>query len=302
MNEFEGKLCEILGKEKVRTKELMNKHTTFRVGGPAAYYVLPDKKEQLAKILKLCSQSEVPYYILGNGSNLLVSDQGFQGVVIAMEEGFHQIEVRDQRVMAGAGAMLSRISKAALKENLAGMEFAAGIPGTLGGAVVMNAGAYGGEMKHMIEMVTVMDRSGRVMNLTAEELELGYRTSNVLKNHYIVLEAVLRLHPGDQDAIGLRMEELSRQRKLKQPLEYPSAGSTFKRPEGYFAGKLIDDAGLRGYQVGGAQISEKHCGFVINKDHASAEDIMELCRAVSQKVQASFGVELEMEVKTLGDF
>jgi UDP-N-acetylmuramate dehydrogenase len=202
----------------------------------------------------------------------------------------------------GAGALLSRIGNIALEESLTGFEFAAGIPGTIGGAVVMNAGAYGGEMKDVLETVTVLTPEGEVLVLQNEELELGYRTSIIPKKDYIVLGAVIKLAHGDKDAIKEKMTELKIQRTTKQPLEYPSAGSTFKRPVGYFAGKLIQDAGLRGFQVGGAQVSEKHCGFVINKDNATAADIVELMKQVSEIVKEKFGVELEAEVKRLGEF
>lgn len=302
VNAFHSRLQEAAGKDAVRTQEMMNRHTTFRVGGPASYYVTPGDETALAEVIRLCRAENVPYYIIGNGSNLLVSDEGYDGVIISMGENFCGCRVEDARIIAGSGALLSRIAKAALEASLTGFEFAAGIPGSLGGAVVMNAGAYGSEMKCVLESARVMKPDGGTVALSGEELELGYRTSCVVSKEYIVLEAVLSLQQGDQAEIRRRMEELARQRKEKQPLEYPSAGSTFKRPAGYFAGKLIQDSGLRGFSCGGAQISEKHCGFVINKEKATAADVMNLCRAVRERVKDQFGVELEMEVRTLGRF
>lgn len=299
---FYEKLCELIGENQIKTKEPMKFHTTFRAGGPAEYFVLPMDERQLSDTLRLCTEMEKPYYVIGNGSNLLVSDEGYDGVIIAMGEPWNYCSTVGNRVTAGAGILLSKLAREALRAGLAGLEFAGGIPGTLGGAVVMNAGAYGSEMKAVIASAKVMTEDGKIFELTGEELELGYRTSCIPGNHYIVLEAVLELKPGKQVEIQARMEDLAERRRLKQPLEYPSAGSTFKRPEGYFAGKLIQDAGLRGFQVGGAQISEKHCGFVINRDQASAADIYALCQEVKRRVKDQFGVDMTMEVKTLGHF
>lgn len=244
----------------------------------------------------------MPYYILGNGSNLLVSDHGYRGVIIQIYKSMSEVSVKGELVTAQAGALLSAIAAKAAEESLTGFEFASGIPGTIGGAAVMNAGAYGGEMKDVLEQVTVLTKEGELLTLPREELEMGYRTSRVARNQYIVLEAVIRLTHGEQKQIRETMNELKEKRTTKQPLEYPSAGSTFKRPEGYFAGKLIEDAGLRGFQVGGAQVSEKHCGFVINKDNATAAEVRELIRQVSERVKANSGVTLEPEVKMLGEF
>lgn len=280
----------------------MKWHTTFRTGGPAAYFATPSCTEELSAIIKLCRQENMPYYILGNGSNLLISDKGYDGVMISMGEGFSQIQNEGSQIRAGAGALLSRIARQALALSLTGFEFAAGIPGTLGGAVVMNAGAYGGEMKQVLVSAQVLTKEGEIRTVPAEELELGYRTSSIQKEEQIVLSALLKLELGDKSRIRARMEELAEKRKEKQPLEYPSAGSTFKRPEGWFAGKLIEDAGLKGFSVGGAQVSEKHCGFIINRENATSSDIIELCRQVRDKVKAKFGVELEMEIKRLGEF
>ena len=293
---------DLLGKEKVRISEPMNRHTTFRIGGPADYFLLPSTAEEVKKILEICKEKELPYFILGNGSNLLVSDEGYCGVIIQLYRNYGGITVEGTDIRAGAGALLSQIASAAKNASLTGFEFAGGIPGTLGGAVVMNAGAYGGEMKDVLKEVTVMTEQGEIMTIPAEKLEMGYRTSLVKKAGYLVLEAVISLKAGDVEEIKAIMKDLTEKRVSKQPLEYPSAGSTFKRPEGYFAGKLIVDAGLRGYQVGGAQVSEKHCGFVINKGNATAADVCGLMKDVQEKVQEQFGVTLEPEVKFLGEF
>ena len=243
----------------------------------------------------------MPYYIIGNGSNLLVSDAGYRGVIVQIYKEMNEVKVEGDLVKAQAGALLSGIAAKALGAELSGFEFASGIPGTIGGACVMNAGAYGGEMKDVLESVTVLTGKGKIIELGRNELELGYRTSVIAKKGYIVLGVALKLECGDGEKIKTYMDELKEKRVTKQPLEYPSAGSTFKRPEGYFAGKLIEDAGLRGFQVGGAQVSEKHCGFVINRDHATAADIMELMRQVQIRVKENSGVDLEPEVKRLGD-
>lgn len=280
----------------------MKKHITFRVGGPAACFLTPSTKEQIREILHICQEEKTPYFILGNGSNLLVSDQGFDGVVLQVYKNMNQVTVEGEHLRVQAGALLSATARKALEAGLTGMEFAAGIPGTMGGAAVMNAGAYGGEMKDILESVTVLTPEGEQKELKNEELQLGYRTSVVKEKGYIVLEAVLSLKKGDPEAIKSRMDELKEQRVTKQPLEYPSAGSTFKRPEGYFAGKLIQDSGLKGFTVGGAQVSEKHSGFVINKGNATAADVMELIRQVTAKVKEDTGVTMEPEVKQIGEF
>lgn len=303
MTEFLANLTEAAGgSERVRIEEPMKKHTTFRTGGPALYFVTPSCEKEIASVVNLCHREKMPYYILGNGSNLLVSDKGYDGVIISMTKGFSQIEVRDQVITAGSGALLSRIARTALEESLTGLEFAAGIPGTLGGAVVMNAGAYGGEMKQVLQSVSVLTKDGQVKEIPAEELELGYRKSCIQREEYIVLSAEILLKQGKKSEIQAQMEDFAARRREKQPLEYPSGGSTFKRPEGYFAGKLIEDAGLKGFTVGGAQVSEKHSGFVINRNGATSADVYELCRQVQARVKEKFGVDLEMEVKRLGDF
>lgn len=301
-SQFLNKLIQIIDKESVCLDEPMKAHTTFRVGGPADYFVTPKTIEEVKAIIALCKEADMPYYILGNGSNLLVGDKGYRGVMIQIYKEMAGIEVEGEVIKVQAGALLSRIGSVALEAELQGFEFAAGIPGTMGGAVVMNAGAYGGEMKDVLVDATVLTPEGEVLVLKNEELELGYRTSVIAKKDYIVLAATVKLNKGNKEAIRERMDELKVQRVTKQPLEYPSAGSTFKRPEGYFAGKLIQDAGLRGFQVGGAQVSEKHCGFVINKENATAADVVELMKQVAEKVQEEFSVTLEPEVKRIGEF
>ena len=296
------KFNDLLGEEKVKVDEPMKRHTTFRIGGPADYFLLPSSEEELSGILKICKNEELPYFILGNGSNLLVSDEGYRGVIIQLYRNYGDITVKGNEIHATAGALLSQIAAAAKNASLTGFEFAGGIPGTLGGAVVMNAGAYGGELKDVLKEAVVMDREGNIFTVPVEKLAMGYRTSLVKTAGYLVLEAVISLKKGSQEEIRDTMKDLADRRISKQPLEYPSAGSTFKRPEGYFAGKLIMDAGLRGYQVGGAQVSEKHCGFVINKGNATAADVCRLMADVQAKVQEQFGVTLEPEVKFLGDF
>lgn len=300
-DQFLTELENIMAGSGIFMEEPMKKHTTFRVGGPADVLVQPEETA-LAAILALCRQYHVPYSFIGNGSNLLAGDKGIRGVVIEMTDPMGNIEVQGTRITAQAGAMLSKIANTAASNGLGGMEFAAGIPGSVGGAVVMNAGAYGGEMKDIIERVYVLDENGAQLELDRTALDLGYRHSCIPEKKYIVTKVVLELVPRDEAEIRSKMKELNEKRAEKQPLQYPSAGSTFKRPEGYFAGKLIMDAGLRGYQVGGAQVSEKHCGFVINKGDATAADICQLMRDVSDKVQAQFGVVLEPEVKMIGEF
>lgn len=300
-DQFLTELQNVMGGSGIFMQEPMKKHTTFRVGGPADVLVRPDETA-LAAILALCRQYHVSYSFIGNGSNLLVGDKGIRGVVIEMTDPMGNIEVDGTKITAQAGAMLSKIANTAASNGLGGMEFAAGIPGSVGGAVVMNAGAYGREMKDIIEKVYVLDENGAQLELDRDALDLGYRHSCIPEKKYIVTKVVLELVPRNEAEIRSEMKELNEKRAEKQPLQYPSAGSTFKRPKGYFAGKLIMDAGLRGYQVGGAQVSEKHCGFVINKGDATAADICQLMRDVSDKVQAQFGVVLEPEVKMIGEF
>lgn len=300
--EIKKKFSELLGKERVLLEEPMNRHTTFRIGGPAEVFLMPESYEQLREALLLCKKENLPFFILGNGSNLLVSDRGYRGVIIQMDRNMGAVCLEGNEIRTCAGALLSSIAAAARKASLTGFEFAGGIPGTLGGAVMMNAGAYGGEIKDVLKQVTIMTREGEIRTLPVEELEMGYRTSIIKKAGYIVLEAVISLEKGREEEIMAKTRELAEKRSEKQPLEYPSAGSTFKRPEGYFAGKLIMDSGLKGYRVGGAQVSEKHCGFVINTGGATAEDVKQLMDHVTRTVKEKFGVTLEPEVRFLGEF
>lgn len=295
-------LCNINGTEQVLRDEPMSRHTTFRIGGPAALFCIPRSVPALAATVKACIEADIPYYILGNGSNVLVSDAGYQGVVIQLFRNMDGIRIRGTEMEVEAGALLVKIAHTAAKESLTGLEFASGIPGTLGGGLTMNAGAYGGEMKDVVKEAVVMKPDGEILRLTKEELELGYRTSVIARKGYLVISALLELKEGEAEVIRARMQELKEARTSKQPLEYASAGSTFKRPEGYFAGKLIMDAGLSGFAVGGACVSEKHCGFVVNRGGATAADIWELCRLVKEIVKEKFGVTLELEVRLLGDF
>ncbi len=298
-NEWIRKLGEQV---EILVAEPMKNHTTFRIGGPADALALPKTPEEVAEVVHFCHEHAQPYYVLGNGSNLLVSDEGYRGLVLQLYRNFNDIQVNGETITVQSGAMLAAVARTAYQTGLTGLEFASGIPGTIGGAVVMNAGAYGGEMKNVLKEVTVLTKEGEVLVIPAKALELGYRTSVIPKNGWIVLGAVLQLKKGDQEQILARMEELKEQRITKQPLDLPSAGSTFKRPEGYFAGKLIMDAGLRGFTVGGAQVSEKHCGFVVNRGNATAADVWELICEVKRRVKEMTGVELEPEVKLLGDF
>ena len=301
-SEIRKMFCDLLGEDRVFTEEAMSQHTTFKIGGPADYFLMPDKGEDVGRVIKICKEKEIPYFILGNGSNLLVGDGGYRGAVIQIYRNMSSVTVEGNEITAQAGALLSAVAAADKNASLTGFEFAVGIPGTIGGAVVMNAGAYGGEMKDVLTEVTVMNAEGDIFTLPTEELELGYRTSIIKTAGYIVLEAKIRLKEGNPEVIRETMKDLTIRRTTKQPLEYPSAGSTFKRPEGYFAGKLIMDSGLAGYQVGGAQVSEKHCGFVINAGDATARDVRTLMDNVRDIVYKKYGVTLEPEVKFLGEF
>lgn len=281
-----------------KTDESMSMHTTFRVGGPADYFVLPENADQLKQVVSLCKDYNVPYVVIGKGSNLLVNDEGIRGVVICTEN-MNNVFVNDGLIVAEAGAMLSAVSMKACEAGIRGLDFAYGIPGTVGGAVVMNAGAYGGEICDVLVGVNAVTKDGDILVFTADELELSYRHSCIEECGYVILHVMLAGPDGDPKEIKELMDQHMASRKEKQPLEYPSAGSTFKRPEGYFAGKLIQDAGLKGYTVGGAQVSEKHSGFVINKGGATAADILSLIEHVKEKVLKESGVTLECEVKLL---
>lgn len=294
-----GKLKDIVGEDYARINEPMAKHCTFRCGGEAEIYVIPGNIDQLVNVVMLCRQENYPYMVIGNGSNILVRDTGYKGVIIEVNSRINEIKVIGEEIVADAGAKLSTIAITAMENDLAGFEFAHGIPGNVGGAVVMNAGAYGGEMKDVIKWVKVLDKDGNIRILEKEQLELGYRTSIIAKEEMIVLQMCIKLDLGNMGEIGMVMDMLLQQRRAKQPLEYPSAGSTFKRPEGYFAGKLIEDSGLRGYRVGGAMVSEKHCGFVINYEKATVTEVIQLIEDVQKKVKEKFGVTLEPEVKII---
>lgn len=300
--DFYKDICSIVGDEQILTNEPMSRHTTFRIGGPADYFIMPGTAEELAQVIRLCREADMPFYIMGNGSNLLVGDKGYRGAVIQIFKRMNEVRVQDDCIYAQAGALLSKIAAEALKAGLGGFEFASGIPGTLGGALMMNAGAYGGEMKQVLKSAEVLDMEGNVFSLPVEEMELGYRTSIISKRGYIVLGAEIVLQPGNPQEIRDKMEDLKERRVTKQPLEYGSAGSTFKRPEGYFAGKLIQEAGLRGFRVGDAQVSEKHCGFVINRGNATAAEVVRLMNEVTDRVEKNSGVRLEPEVKRIGEF
>lgn len=297
-----NELYRIVGEKNVKLEEPMCKHTTFRIGGPVQAFVTPQTTEELGQIVLLCNAEKTPFFMLGHGSNLLVGDGGMEGVVIQLYNNYSNFMIEGTTVKAQAGIMLCKLGQEIKDAGLTGFEFAAGIPGTLGGAIMMNAGAYGGEMKDIVMSVQLMDLNGNLFEKTGEEMEFAYRHSIVEEKKYIILGAALALQYGDKKTIENRMEELAIARKTKQPLEFPSAGSTFKRPEGYFAGKLIMDAGLQGYQIGGAQVSEKHCGFVVNKGNATAADVIQLITDVKQKVYDRFQVELEPEVKMVGEF
>lgn len=293
-------LRKFVPEENICLQESMASHTTFRIGGLADCFVQLENTEQLIKVRKYLSQVGVPFFVLGNGSNLLVSDEGFRGVILQIGPKMNRVTVEGSVIVAQAGASMAQIARTAMEHELTGMEFASGIPGTIGGGVVMNAGAYGGELSRIVTQVNVVNSEGGIMELDNETMEFGYRTSTIRNNPFTVTEVILRLEKGDRQQIRERMEELAARRREKQPLEYPSAGSTFKRPAGHYAGQLIMEAGLRGFQCGGAKVSDKHCGFVINTGNATAEDVRKLIREVQARVKDQFNVDLETEVLFLG--
>lgn len=295
-------LMTIVPKDRILLNEPMKNHITFRVGGEAKVLIRIESVSQLCRIIPYLNSVGEPYYIIGNGSNILVGDLGYNGVILELGSTFNEIRVEDGFIVAKAGALMSSIAKVAYDNEYTGFEFASGIPGTIGGGVVMNAGAYGGELKDVVTEVTVLDAEGQIHTIPNEEMEFGYRTSIIKFRPYTVIEVRISLSGAKACDIKQKMDELNSQRRLKQPLEYPSAGSTFKRPEGHFAGKLIMDAGLKGFTIGGAQVSEKHCGFVINKGNATASDVYEVIREVQKKVKEQFDVNLEPEVIFLGTF
>lgn len=294
-------LLNILDEKDIKLDEPMKKHISFRVGGPADILVKPRTEEQIKNIIDFAKKENIPYIVKGNGSNLLVKDGGIRGIVIEITDNFNSYEIEDKIIKVQSGALLSIIGRAALKQNLKGFEFAAGIPGTIGGALAMNAGAYGGEMKDIVKSVRLMDTDGNIFNFSNEDMQFGYRKSILSKSDYIVLGAEIELEKGDYEEIKEMMKDFSNRRTTKQPLNLPSAGSTFKRPEGYFAAKLIDDSGLRGLTLRNAQVSDKHCGFVVNLGDARARDILDLMYVVKSTVKNKFGVTLEEEVKILGE-
>lgn len=303
MNEFLNfslKLKETLKPDIILVDEPMKKHTSFKVGGPVDIMIIPTDYEELQKAIKLCIQYSISYFVIGNGSNLLVKDKGIRGVVIKLTE-LNNIKVEGTKIVAGSGALLCDVSQKSLESSLTGLEFACGIPGCVGGAVAMNAGAYKGEIVNVIESALVIDKNGNFKNLSKAELELGYRTSAILKYGYTVVEATFKLMPGNYEKIKATIDDLQQKRRDKQPLEYASAGSTFKRPTGYFAGKLIEDAGLKGISIGDAEVSKKHSGFIINKGNATARDILDLIALVQKRVHEKFGIEIETEVRVVGE-
>ncbi|MGL4739758.1 MAG: UDP-N-acetylmuramate dehydrogenase [Sarcina sp.] len=296
---FEDILVKYCGQENVILDAPMSEHTCFKVGGAVDILVTPETTNQVIKVIEVCRENNIPFMVMGNGSNILVKDGGIDGIVIKLEK-MDNIEVMGNEIKADGGAMLSAVSKAAQVNELTGAEFACGIPGSIGGAVFMNAGAYDGEMSYIIKEAEVINQQGDIITLSKDELELGYRTSAVMKNGYIVLSATIALKKGVKTSIDGRVDDLTKKREDKQPLEYASAGSTFKRPEGYFAGKLIQDSGLKGFAVGNACVSEKHSGFVINKGGATASDILAVIKHVQDTVKSNFGVDLHTEVRIIG--
>jgi len=298
---LQQEFLKFMDNDSVLIDEPMSKHTSFKIGGPADILLLPKSSEEIQRVIQICNELGVPFFTMGNGSNLLVSDKGMRNVVIKIAEGFNKIEIKDKIITAEAGILLSTLSKKALQESLGGLEFASGIPGTLGGAITMNAGAYGGEMKDVVKSCRAVDLQGNIVDLTIEELEMGYRTSLIQKKRLIVLEVTMELEEKDFSIIKSTMDELTVQRTTKQPLHLPSAGSIFKRPEGHFAGKLIQDSGLKGYRVGGAQVSELHSGFIVNVGNATAKDVLDLIKHIQKEVQGRFGILLETEVRLVGE-
>ncbi|WP_249322520.1 UDP-N-acetylmuramate dehydrogenase [Wansuia hejianensis] len=299
-----NQLIQIFNKEdigEVFFNEPMKNHTSFKIGGPADVMIVPHNENQIVKAVKLCRENNIDHYIMGNGSNLLVRDGGMRSAVIKINEGFKDIEINGDRIICQSGALLTAVSRRAAEKSLTGMEFANGIPGTIGGAVTMNAGAYGGEMKDVITKVRILDRNNNIKEYTNEEMNFRYRGSRVVDEGLIVLGVEIQLKVGDFEKIREKMKDLTHQRTSKQPLELPSGGSTFKRPTGYYAGKLIMDSGLRGLRYGGAQVSEKHCGFVVNVDNATCKDVLSLISVIQKTVRDNYDVDLEPEIKIIGE-
>ena len=299
-DKFVGLFGKFYDENDIKIDEKLSSYVNFKVGGPADILLIPKSKEQVIKSVEVCKENRIPFYLIGNGSNILVRDGGFRGVVISLKE-VNTIIVDGDKIEAECGAMLKAVSDKAMENSLTGFEFACGIPGTIGGAVFMNAGAYDGEIAHVIESAEIIDEECNIVRLSNKDLDFGYRSSIVMKKGYTVLSAVFKLEKGQVKTIKELVDDLTNKRESKQPLEYPSAGSTFKRPTGYFAGKLIQDAGLKGYSIGGAAVSEKHSGFVINKGNATAKDITDLIKYIQDEVKRQFGVELHPEVRIIGE-
>ena len=298
--ELAWRLRQIVGEDNVLVDEPMSRHTTFEIGGPADLFVIPESVEEVRDVVAECRASEVPYFILGNGSDLLVSDEGYRGVIVGLADGFTNVAIEGTEMTCQAGVSLREASEMACELGLCGLEFACGIPGTIGGACFMNAGAYDGCIADVLKSVRVIMPDGSVETIAAKDLALGYRASRIRDEGLVVLSATFALREGDAQQIRAHMDDLTHRRETKQPLDKPSAGSTFKRPEGYFAGKLISDAGLMGYQVGGAAVSKKHAGFVVNMGGATAADVHAVIEHVQDEVERQFGVRLEPEVRFLG--
>ncbi|SES94617.1 UDP-N-acetylmuramate dehydrogenase [Anaerobranca gottschalkii] len=295
---LEKELKAILGEENLKINHPLKDYTTFKIGGPADYFATPSTEEALLQLINYAKEFNIPFFVLGKGSNILISDEGYRGIIINLTEKLNKITGEDERIYAQSGATLTDISKKALEHSLTGFEFAIGIPGSFGGGIFMNAGAYEGQMSDVVERVWVI-RNGEIVPIDKEEMEFGYRKSIFQKYNDIIIKGCIKLQKGDYNQIKAKMDELTQKREEKQPLELPSAGSVFKRPQGYFAGKLIEDSGLRGYRIGGAQVSEKHCGFIVNTGGATAQDVKDLIQYIQKTVKEKFGVELEREVKYL---
>ncbi|WP_373484830.1 UDP-N-acetylmuramate dehydrogenase [Acetobacterium malicum] len=300
MNNIIKKLQAIMAVENIKENEPMKNHTSFKVGGPADLFLMPQSRAELQAVLEICKESQKPLYIMGNGSNLIVRDKGYSGIIINTK-ALNQVETVGETLIAEPGISLKDLANVALKEKLTGLEFASGIPGSLGGAVTMNAGAYDGEMKGVITSITVISEDGSLKTIPADQCNFGYRSSILQQHHWVLVSVELGLKSGDYQQIEAKMLDLNNQRQSKQPLEYPSAGSTFRRPVGYYAGKLVQDAGFKGYAIGGAQVSEKHSGFVINKGGATAADILNLIGAIQAAVKEKFDVDLKTEVIVIGN-
>ena len=301
MKELMKFLSEIYSKEQIFENEPMKNHTSFKIGGNADVLVTPKDEFQIEQTINICKENNYKYFIMGNGSNLLVSDKGINGLVIKIGRSYSRYNLEDDEIYFESGILLSTLSKIAMENSLSGIEFASGIPGTLGGAVIMNAGAYGGEMKDVIQRVKFIDENGKISNYTNEQMEFKYRRSILSDSNSVVLGAYIKLEKGDRDSIKSVMDDLAEKRNSKQPINMPSAGSTFKRPSGNFAGKLIDDSGLRGLRHGDAMVSQKHCGFIINTGNATAKDVKELIGVVQKTVFDNYKIKLETEVKMVGE-